>query len=164
MPATPTDFLSILRTLNEHAVEYIVVGGVGAVLQGAPVSTFDLDIVHSRTPDNLQRLLAALKNLDAHYRMQPERRIRPGASHLVSPGNQLLMTNYGPLDLPGVIGQSEGYEQLLGFTREIEVASAVTIRVLGLPKLIEVKLETAGEKDLGTLPILRKTLEEKGRK
>jgi len=38
------------------------------------------------------------------------------------------------------------------------------IRVLKLSKLIEVKSETAAEKDFATLPILRKTLEEKGRR
>ena len=42
------DLLVLLKTLIWHEVEFIVVGGVGAVLQGAPLSTFDLDIVHLR--------------------------------------------------------------------------------------------------------------------
>ncbi|HTR34303.1 MAG TPA: hypothetical protein VMH80_00275 [Bryobacteraceae bacterium] len=54
MPAS--DFLAILRTLNEYGVEFIVVGGVGAVLQEAPISTFDLDVVHSRSIENAGRL------------------------------------------------------------------------------------------------------------
>ena len=62
------DFLAILQTLTEHQVDSIVVGGIGAVLQGAPVSTFDLDVVHSRTTDNVDRLLATLKALNARYR------------------------------------------------------------------------------------------------
>ncbi len=162
MPAT--DFPSILRALVEHAVDFIVVGGVGAVLQGAPVSTFDLDIVHSRAEDNIQRVLKALAALDAYYRMQPERRIRPDASHLSSAGHQLLMTKYGPLDVLGVIGRSQGYEELLAHVNLMQVGAGLAVQVLDLAKLIEVKSETAGEKDLGTLPILRKTLEEKGRK
>lgn len=40
------DFLGILRTLVEHRVEFIVIGGVGAVLQDAPVATFDPDLLH----------------------------------------------------------------------------------------------------------------------
>jgi hypothetical protein len=47
-----TDFLAILRTLAAHKVDFIVVGGVCAVLQGAPVNTFDLDIVRSREGGN----------------------------------------------------------------------------------------------------------------
>ncbi len=38
-------FREILELLNKHEVEYIVVGGVAAVIQGAPVTTFDLDVL-----------------------------------------------------------------------------------------------------------------------
>ena len=161
MPAT--DFLAVIRTLNEHGVDFIVVGGVAAVLEGAPISTFDLDVVHSREVENVQRLLKALAAMDAHYRLQPERRIRPQASHLLSAGHQLLATIHGPLDLLGTIGRSHGYEELLEHVNEMKAGTSLPIRVLKLAKLIEVKSETAGEKDLATLPILRKTLEEKGR-
>ena len=40
----------------EHGVDFILVGGLSAVVQGAPVTTIDVDIVHSRTEDNLARL------------------------------------------------------------------------------------------------------------
>ncbi|MGH9447686.1 MAG: hypothetical protein ACRD3O_18445 [Terriglobia bacterium] len=49
-----TDFLAILRVLAEDCVDFIVVGGISAVLQGAPIATFDLDVVHSRTEGNVQ--------------------------------------------------------------------------------------------------------------
>jgi hypothetical protein len=58
------------------------VGGVAAVLDGAPINTFDLDVVHSRNETNIARLLAVLEELDAVYRIHPERRIRPAASSL----------------------------------------------------------------------------------
>jgi predicted nucleotidyltransferase len=162
MPAT--DFLSVIRVLKEHEVDFIVVGGVAAVLEGAPISTFDLDVVHSRSVDNVEHLLGALAALDAYYRLQPERRIRPSASHLLSAGHQLLMTRYGPLDVLGAIGQSHGYEELLEHANEMQAGPGPPIRVLKLSKLIEVKSETAGEKDVATLPILRKTLEERSRR
>ena len=38
---------SITETLVAHDVEFIVVGGMAAVLQGAPVHTIDLDIVYA---------------------------------------------------------------------------------------------------------------------
>ena len=111
MPAT--DFLAVIHALSERCVDFIVVGGVAAVLEGAPISTFDLDIVHSRVIDNVQRLEGALTALDAYYRLQPERRIRPQESHLASAAHQLLMTRFGPLDVLGAIGRSRGYEELL---------------------------------------------------
>ena len=57
MPNSAPDFLEILRILSDHKVEFIVVGGVCAVLHGAPVATFDLDLVHNRALDNLERLI-----------------------------------------------------------------------------------------------------------
>src|SRR5208283_3676304 len=127
------DFLAILRTLVEHQVDFIVVGGVCAVLHGAPVSTFDLDVVHSRAAENLERLLKALQVLDACYRGQGDRRITPALSHLASPGHQLLMTNAGPLDLLGTISNDRDYETLLPHTVEIEVGEDLRVRLVDLP-------------------------------
>ena len=99
-----TSFHAILLVLADHGVEFVVVGGVSAVLQGAPLVTSDLDVVHSRAERNIERLLQALEDLDAHYRTQPERRLAPNASHLRTAGHQLLATRFGPLDLLGEIG------------------------------------------------------------
>lgn len=60
MRAPSPDFLALLRTLVEHGVDFILVGGVCAVLHGAPVTAFDLDLVHLRTPDNTDRLFSAI--------------------------------------------------------------------------------------------------------
>jgi hypothetical protein len=37
-------FAGLLEVLARHRVEFILVGGVAAILEGAPVSTLDLDI------------------------------------------------------------------------------------------------------------------------
>jgi predicted nucleotidyltransferase len=160
---TTADFLSILRILREYGVEFVVVGGVGAVLQGAPVNTFDLDVVHSTEEDNVRRLLAALESLDVYYRAQPERRLKPSESHLSSPGHQLLMTRHGPLDLLGAIGYSHAYRELASHAIEMEIGGGKKVLVLKLEKLIAIKEETAGPKDAAVLPILKRTLEEKSR-
>ena len=52
------DYIAILRALNGHHVDFIIVGGVDAVLQGAPIMTFDLDIVYSTDAANIDRLLS----------------------------------------------------------------------------------------------------------
>jgi hypothetical protein len=129
MPAT--DFLAAIRTLTEYAVDFIVVGGIAAVLEGAPISTFDLDIVHFREVENVQRLLKALEAMGACYRLQPERRISPQSSHLLSAGHQLLITRYGPLDLLA-IGYFRGYEELLEHVNDIKVGPGLSIKVLKL--------------------------------
>ena len=96
-------FFSVFQTLASHRVDFIVVGGVAAVLRGAPVSTFDLDVVHSTAPENIGRGLAALEDLDACYRAQPERRLRPDTTHHCCPANDLR-----PADKPFFLRELHG--------------------------------------------------------
>jgi hypothetical protein len=156
-----TDLLALLRTLTKHQVEYLVVGGVAGVLHGAPISTFDLDLVHSRREENVARLLEALNELEACYRIQPERRLKPQASHLASPGHQLLLTRFGPLDLLGEVGAGRQYEDLVAESLMLPAGEDLFVRVLNLETLIDLKEELGQEKDRATLPVLRRTLEEK---
>jgi hypothetical protein len=154
---------SILQTLTDYRAEFIVVGGVAAVLRGVGINTFDLDVVHSTSPENIARLMSALEELDACYRLQPELRLRPGISHLASPGHQLLMTRFGPLDLPGAIGKGRAYSDLLPHTVEMEVGETLRFLVLDLETQIAVKEELGGAKDLLALPLLRQALAESRR-
>jgi hypothetical protein len=158
------DFLSILKRLARHGVDFIVVGGVGAAFQGAPIATFDLDVVHSREPANIDRILAALKSLGAVYRSPAVNTIRPDRSHLASSGHQLLMTRFGPLDLLGVIGSGSDYGSLLPDSEWVEASPKIKVRVLRLHAIIKSKEEVGGEKDQAVLSILRRTLEEQSRK
>ena len=155
------DLLGLIELLNKEGVEFIVVGGVAAVLHGAPVTTFDLDIVYSRDPENLRRLHHALQQLDAIYRIQPERRLVPTPSHLESNGHHLLMTRAGPLDVLGTVGNGHSYDALLGQTEHLEAQDGLTVRVLNLEGLIRLKEEVGREKDKLVLPILRALLRER---
>ncbi len=162
MPAEPElDIEAILRTLADHGVDFIVVGGVCAVLHGAPVATFDLDVVHSRSPEDVGRLLKALESLGAYYRASPQKRVRPAKSHVSSAGHQLLMTRFGPLDVLGLIGAGHEYADLAPHAVDMQIGVGLTVRILDLETLIQTKQETAGEKDLAVLAILRRVLQEK---
>ena len=162
-PPTP-NLRRIFRALVEHQVDFIVVGGVCGVLHGAPMNTFDLDVVHSRSPENIDRLLAALQPLGARYRTPGKESMTPQRSHLASPGHQLLMTEAGALDLLGSIGHDHVYLDLLPETKAVDVGEGLSVQLLDLPALIRIKEETAQEKDKLALMILRRTLEEKSRK
>lgn len=163
MHAGSPDFFEILRELTRHRVEFIVVGGIGAVLQGAPISTFDLDLVHSRTPENLDRLITVLRALDAYYRDQPAKRLSPSITHLAGPGHHLLMTTAGPLDILGTVTKGRKYRDLVPHAIELEISSEVRVKVLDLSMLITLKEELGREKDLAVLAVLRHTLQERDR-
>lgn len=155
------DFSRILQTLCNHQVEFIVVGGICGVLHGAPITTFDLDIVHARSEANVQRLVAALEGLNTYYRDPGGRQLKPLILHLLTPGHHLLMTDAGPLDVLGVIGEQRGFDELYPHTVSLHLTAECTVLVLTLPMLIQTKEETAREKDRFALVILRRTLEEK---
>jgi tRNA nucleotidyltransferase/poly(A) polymerase len=53
----------VFSSFHSHNVRYVIIGGIAAILYGVPRATFDLDILIEATPENAQRLLAAL--LDA---------------------------------------------------------------------------------------------------
>ena len=110
--------------------------------------------------ESLSRLLPALQELGAYYRGRQDQRVNPDLSHLSSPGHQLLMTRFGPLDLLGTIGAGHGYEDLVQHSDEIAIGR-LRLRILSLEKLIEVKEKMGFEKDKAVLPILRQTLLEK---
>jgi hypothetical protein len=156
------DFQVILDALTARGVDFIVVGGIGAALQGAPVVTFDLDIVHSRKPENVKRLLAALHELGACYREQSAKRLTPSAADLAGSGHHLLMTRAGPLDVLGAVTKGRVYDDLMVHTVEMGVTPKKRFRVLDLPTLITLKEELGRDKDLATLSLLRRTLQERG--
>lgn len=152
---------AILQALRGWGVDFILVGGLAAVLNGAPVNTFDVDIVHSREPANVDRLLNVLKSLDAVFRLQPERRLQPTAAHLSGPEHLNLITRCGPLDVLGTIGSGLAYEDLLPRSHQIDIGGGTRIQILDLETLIALKESLGGEKDRAVLPVLRRTLEEK---
>jgi len=52
----------VFRLFQQHEVKYVVIGGIASVLHGVPRATFDLDILIEATTENVQRLLAAMKD------------------------------------------------------------------------------------------------------
>lgn len=160
-PSASSGFRGAIDRLYAHQVEFVVVGGVAAVLNGAPISTFDLDIVHRRTPENVSRLMTALAALDARYRGLAGWLLRPQTDAIAGDGHHLLLTNCGPLDVLGCIGAGEGFEGLRGESNT-HVLGEQKVTVLNLSALIRTKQAAGRDKDLAVLPILRRTLAESG--
>ncbi len=146
------DYLELFRALGRAGVDYIVVGGVAAILEGAPITTLDLDIVCRRDDDNLRRLTELLDDLEARYRDPAGRVIRPTPDRLASNKINLLETSLGP---------DWDWADLVSRSRLLEVGG-LDLRVLKLASVIESKELADREKDRAMLPVLRRTLEEKG--
>lgn len=153
------NFRAMVAVLAKHEVEFAIVGGLAGVMQGAPIHTQDLDILYSLLPPNPSRLLAALQELDATFWDDP-RMLRPGISHMESRGHKLLGTRFGRIDCLATIEEQTAFEDVLDDLDWLEL-DGTPVRVLSLPRLIEVKKKLSRPKDQLALLQLQATLEER---
>ena len=162
MPLSEPKYREILLRLADAGVEAIVVGMAAAVIQGAPTMTWDLDVVHHRTLDNVEKLLAVLNDIDAVGRGD-SRRLRPNASHLLGPGHVLLETRFGDFDCLGAIDGSRSYEDLIDASVVLELDGRPLL-VIGLDELLQIKKRAGRPKDLAGIPYIEATIAELSRK
>ncbi len=162
MASPPPDLTTLLARLASSGVEFVLVGALAAVAQGAPLTTQDVDVVHRRTPENVDRLLAFLAQVNARYRGHPAvPPLCPTKETLLGPGHQLLTTDLGPLDVLGIIEGGRSYEELAPSAVAIAVAGA-TVRVLRLATLAVLKRGSTAPKDRLALAILEETIRRGG--
>lgn len=148
-----------LKDLLDAGVEFIVVGGLAAVLNGAPIVTFDLDIVHRRTPENVDRLLGMLLSRGAYHRLDlANRRLPPTREALLGNGHLNLAVGDAKIDLLCEIDPHAAYEDLIEDVEEVPFHGR-TLKVLALGRLIQAKADAGRAKDKMALPILIAALE-----
>ena len=161
MPAA-LDPERLIRTLAEHAVDYVLIGGLAAVLHGSPAMTNDADIVPAQDPANLDRLAAALRSLDARLRVAEDPdgvAFDPHPALLASMAMLNLTTTAGDLDLAFAPAGLDDYDALVRASVPYEIAG-FEIRVASLADIIRSKEAADRPKDRATLPLLHALAEE----
>lgn len=159
----------MLRVLCTHEVNFVIIGGVGSTLHGAPFSTRDLDIVPAMSLANLSRLGEALQEMDAKMRAADE----PDDLNLEFTGKALkrwlaefrflnLSTIYGYLDLLFRPAGTDGYRDLTRAAVTEEIGE-IEVRVASLADIIRSKQAVSRRRDLEQLPTLRRLYEEQTR-
>jgi hypothetical protein len=154
------DLTTLLERLAATDIQFILVGGLAAVAQGAPIATFDVDIVDRRTEVNVDRLIGFLEGIGAHHRGRPGAPLPPDRGALLGPGHSPFMTDLGPLDALDVIEEGKTFEDLLADSVEIDF-SGWRLRVLSLEALVRLKRSSTLSKDKLRMPILEEMLRRK---
>lgn len=156
----PLDPELLIRTLAKHAVRYVLIGAVAARLYGFPRMTADADITPAKDPENMQRLAAALRELDARVYTEsvPEGLAFDCSPSLLARADLWnLTTAAGRLDVAFVPSGTAGYADLIRNAVSFDVFGA-TLAVASLEDIIRSKQAADRPQDRQDVVILRSML------
>jgi hypothetical protein len=147
----PLDAAAILRTLAEHRVDYVLIGGLAVQAHGHTRTTQDIDIVPAPAQANLSRLRLALAALHAHPAGRPDDDV---ARHSIPEEGVLsLDTRAGGVDIHPSPPGAPAYPELRSRALELDVAD-VRVAVAGLDDLISMKRAGGQPIDIGDIVAL----------
>lgn len=143
----PLDATAIVRSLAEHHVEFVVIGGLAVQAHGHPRTTQDLDIVPEPSDENRRRLSAALVALGSRTvgRGDPENVTLPAGGVLE------LDTDAGGVDVHIAPPGAPPYSQLRARALELDLGLGCPIAVAGLDDLIAMKWASGRPIDRGDI-------------
>jgi hypothetical protein len=133
----PFEPLPVLRALSASSVEYVLIGGLAAVLHGSPLPTYDIDITPSATTKNRQRLSEALAEL--------------GAKEPLLDGTASTLTSFGYLDLHFLPAGFAGYADVRRHAVWVELEPSLRVLTLPLRDIIRSRLAAGDNRQLPAL-------------
>lgn len=152
----------LFGVLDKHGVDYVLIGGLAAVLHGSTAMTNDADILPYNDPDNLERVGAALRDLEARLRVDGNPNgvpFDPHPSLIASMAMLNMTTRCGDLDLTFTPSGLDGYSGVRKRSVAFEVGG-LRLHVACLADIIRSKEAADRPKDHATLPILHALQEE----
>ena len=156
----------MVTVLARHGVRYVLIGALAARLQGFPRLTADADITPERSPENLERLAAALRELNARVYTES---VPEGLPFDIDPDALArgdlwnLVTSAGRLDIVFQPAGTKGYEDLRRNAVKFEVFG-VDLRAAELRDIVRSKKAADRPQDRLDLPVLREILRKHSRK
>jgi predicted nucleotidyltransferase len=136
----PPDFKDFLKLLNDHQVEYLLIGGYAVGYHGYPRATADMDIWIAIHPQNADKLLSALKSfgfdlpeLSADLFLHEDKIVRMG----VPPIRIEIMTTISGVNFKECFAE-----------RVVDTLDGVVVNLIDLKHLIINKRASGRHKDL----------------
>ncbi|MCU1487387.1 MAG: hypothetical protein JWN67_4133 [Actinomycetia bacterium] len=155
-PFHPAEIVEVLR---RHDVEYVAIGAFAALAQGAPIpATADIDVTPRTTAKNLQRLSAALDELEARIRTEaiPEGLpFRHDGKSLGQAQTWNLQCRHGDFDIAFRPSGTDGYDDLIRTATIVVVDGQPTV-VASIDDIIRSKTAAGRLKDFAALPGLER--------
>jgi hypothetical protein len=150
---------TLLRTLLDHGVEFVVIGGLAVAAHGYVRATKDVDIVPLPESANRARLFAALQSLGAEPTevgdFWPEELPVPFTPDgLDEGGNWALRTTAGRIDVLQWLAGVEGFEQLRAGALTADVPGVGSVLFAGYDDLVAMKRAAGRPQDGADLAAL----------
>lgn len=158
--SVPLDPEQIIQTLGRHDVAYVLIGALAARLYGFPRLTADADITPSRDARNLEKLAAALRELDARvYTESVPEGLAFDCSAAALGRAELwnLVTSAGRVDIAFTPSGTAGFDDLAAGAVRFDVFG-VEILVADLPDIIRSKEAADRPQDRQDVIVLREIL------
>lgn len=161
----PLDVARLLEVLADHGVDHVVIGGVATQVHGHRRTTMDLDLTPDPAPENMERLAAALVELEAQPR---DAELEPGEISVADPERLAiaaivppLVTRHGQLH---VLKEPKGART---FARMQEAAltvdlSGIEVAIASLDDLIRMKRAAGRPADLEDIAVLAEVERQRG--
>jgi len=152
----------ILAVLENHSVQYVVIGGLAAEIHGSPYITRDVDVTPARNRDNFTKLAAALKELEAKLRvpdLETPLEVPLDERSFYQGTTWTYVTKHGNLDIALLPDGTRGYDDLRRAATREHITNSVEVSVASLADVIRSKEAAGREKDRAVLPMLRRVLE-----
>ena len=142
------DLQALLLRLHDAGIEFVLVGGYAAMLHGSSLLTRDLDVCVAVTPETIDRLREAFRDVHPRHRLSaPQRSFREEPEPGVPLSDLYLNTDLGTLDLRGTITGVGGFDRVASQAVEIELFGR-RVRAICLDDLIAAKEALGRDKDL----------------
>jgi hypothetical protein len=148
-----------VQALADAGVEFVLIGGWAAILNGSVRTTSDLDICYSRTSENHERLARALSPFRPRPRDFP--RDLPFVWDAATLNNGTiftLTTTVGAIDLLAEVTGLGAFDQVKASSKLVRAFERLVL-TLDLRGLIAAKRATGRPRDLQALPELESLLE-----
>jgi hypothetical protein len=149
------DARELFAALSRHRVEYVTVGGIALQAHGAQRLTQDLDIAIAASRENLERLAAALVDVDARILAPDGHRssTTPGAALLGSSDQWHLITTYGPLDVVTLPAHLGPFDEMRARAHDTPLGD-LTVPIAHRDDLLRMKRASTRPQDLADVELL----------
>jgi predicted nucleotidyltransferase len=155
----------LVRILQRHEVDFVIIGGIAGQLWGSPTITQDLDICYAREKTNLEHLAAALRELNAKLRgVKEDVPFQLDARTLFKGDSFTFTTDFGALDCLATPSGTSGYNDLKQAAETMPVGGGLKVRVCSIDDLIRMKRAAGRTKDLRAVEELGALRDERGRR